>query len=83
MAGELLGRFLPGGGQVGFFTGWLATQDHADKLRGFVSSLSATSPALTLGPIIEAHDDEREGASPRAAKCCAPIRTCRASTSAR
>ena len=61
VAGELLGRFLPGGGQVAFFTGWLATQDHADKLRGFVSSLSATSPGLAIGPIVEAHEDEREG----------------------
>ena len=60
VAGELLGRFTPGTGQVGFFTGWLATQDHADKLRGFVASLSASSPGLSLGPIIEAHDDERE-----------------------
>jgi LacI family transcriptional regulator len=60
VAGELLGRFTPATGQVGFFTGWLATQDHADKLRGFVSSLSASSPGLSLGPIIEAHDDERE-----------------------
>jgi LacI family transcriptional regulator len=59
VAGELLGRFLPGGGQVGFFTGWLATQDHADKLRGFVSSLSASGH--TVGPIVEAHEDEREG----------------------
>jgi LacI family transcriptional regulator len=60
VAGELLGRFTPGTGQVGFFTGWLATQDHADKLRGFVASLSESSPGLSLGPIIEAHDDERE-----------------------
>jgi LacI family transcriptional regulator len=60
VAGELLGRFTPASGQVGFFTGWLATQDHADKLRGFVSSLSASSPGLSIGPIIEAHDDERE-----------------------
>lgn len=60
VAGELLGRFTPATGQVGFFTGWLATQDHADKLRGFVSSLSASSPGLSIGPIIEAHDDERE-----------------------
>ena len=60
VAGELLGRFTPGTGQVGFFTGWLATQDHSDKLRGFVSSLSAANPGLSLGPIIEAHDDERE-----------------------
>jgi LacI family transcriptional regulator len=60
VAGELLGRFTAGTGQVGFFTGWLATQDHADKLRGFVASLSESSPGLSLGPIIEAHDDERE-----------------------
>src|SRR5829696_2090312 len=51
VAGELMGRFTPGGGQVGFFTGWLATQDHADKLRGFVSSLAASSQGLALGPI--------------------------------
>jgi LacI family transcriptional regulator len=61
VAGELLGRFLPGGGQVAFFTGWLATQDHADKLRGFEWSLESTGAALKLGPIVEAHDDEREG----------------------
>lgn len=61
VAGELLARFLPGGGQVAFFTGWLATQDHAEKLRGFKASLSSMGPALTLGPIVEAHDDEREG----------------------
>jgi LacI family transcriptional regulator len=60
VAGELLGRFLPGGGQVGFFTGWLTTQDHGDKLRGLASSLAAINPRLTLGPIVEAHDDERE-----------------------
>ena len=61
VAGELLARFLPGGGQVAFFTGWLATQDHADKLRGFESSLASMGPALKLGPVVEAHDDEREG----------------------
>ncbi len=61
VAGELLARFLPDGGQVAFFTGWLATQDHADKLRGFESSLASMGPALTLGPIVEAHDDAREG----------------------
>ena len=61
VAGELLARFLPGGGQVAFFTGWLATQDHADKLRGFESSLRSPGSALQLGPVVEAHDDEREG----------------------
>jgi LacI family transcriptional regulator len=61
VAGELLARFLPDGGEVAFFTGWLAMQDHADKLRGFESSLRSMGPSLTLGTIVEAHDDEREG----------------------
>ena len=61
VAGELLARFLPGGGEVAFFTGWLAMQDHADKLRGFESSLASAGGGLRLGPVVEAHDDEREG----------------------
>jgi LacI family transcriptional regulator len=62
VAGELMARFLPDGGQVAFFTGWLATQDHAEKLRGFTSSLDSTGAAhITLDPVVEAHDDEREG----------------------
>ena len=61
VAGELMARFLPAGGEVAFFTGWLATQDHADKLRGFESSLESMGPRLRLGPVVEAHDDEREG----------------------
>lgn len=61
IAGELMGRFLPHGGKVAFFTGWLATEDHAEKLRGFESSLHAAGGSIELGPVIEAHDDEREG----------------------
>jgi LacI family transcriptional regulator len=61
VAGELLARFLPEGGEAAFFTGWLATQDHADKLHGFESSLASTGARLRLGPVVEAHDDEREG----------------------
>ena len=61
VAGELLARFLPQGGEVAFFTGWLAMQDHADKLRGFETSLRSIGQSLALGPIVEAHDDEREG----------------------
>lgn len=60
VAGELLARFQPRGGKVAFFTGWLSTQDHAEKLRGFESSLTTTGRALRLGPVVEAHDDERE-----------------------
>ncbi|HEX7019919.1 MAG TPA: substrate-binding domain-containing protein [Gemmatimonadaceae bacterium] len=61
MAGELLSRFLPGGGRVAFFTGWLGTQDHAEKLHGFEASLKAGRAPLQLGPLVEAHDDPREG----------------------
>jgi len=60
VAGELLSRFLPDGGEVAFFTGWLSTQDHAEKLRGFESSLQSPPGRLTLGPVVEAHDNERE-----------------------
>jgi LacI family transcriptional regulator len=58
IAGELFARFLPGGGEVAFITGWLGTQDHADKLRGFDGSLHALAPGLRLTSIVEAHDDE-------------------------
>ena len=37
-------------------------QDHAEKLRGFTSSLGSTGTAhIALDPVVEAHDDEREG----------------------
>ena len=61
VAGELLSRFLPGGGKVAFFTGWLGTQDHADKLRGFESSLAAVGSGLAISSVVEAHDDEQVG----------------------
>ena len=64
VAGELLARFLPGRGEVAFVTGGRPTQDHADRLRGFVTSLSAVNPALKLGPIVETR--RRRGASPDA-----------------
>jgi LacI family transcriptional regulator len=60
VAGELLARFQPAGGKVAFFTGWLSIQDHAEKLRGFESSLAIAGGALRLGPIVEAHDREGE-----------------------
>jgi len=61
VAGEFLSRCLPGGGPVAFFTGWLHTQDHAEKLHGFESSLETFGPRLSLSTIVEAHDDEQEG----------------------
>jgi LacI family transcriptional regulator len=59
VAGELLSRFLPAGGRAAFFTGWLGTQDHADKLRGFESSLNTLGNRLQLAAVVEAHDEER------------------------
>ncbi len=61
VAGELLSRFLPSGGEVAFFTGWLGTEDHAGKLRGFESSLWKVGRGVRLVSMVEAHDDERAG----------------------
>lgn len=61
VAGELLARFLPGGGDVAFFTGWLGTEDHAEKLRGFHASIDAVGRNVRVASVIEAHDDERTG----------------------
>jgi LacI family transcriptional regulator len=59
VAGELLARFLPAGGDVAFFTGWLGTEDHAEKLRGFGASIGAAGRAVRIASVVEAHDDER------------------------
>jgi LacI family transcriptional regulator len=61
VAGELLARFLPGGGDVAFFTGWLGTEDHAEKLRGFHTSVNAVGRGVRVAAVVEAHDDERAG----------------------
>lgn len=58
VAGELFARFLPAGGNIAFVTGWLGTQDHADKLHGFEHSVMTMAPALRLASVVEAHDDE-------------------------
>jgi LacI family transcriptional regulator, galactose operon repressor len=58
-AGELLARFIPGGGSVGVFTSPSGSPDHAERLRGFTTRLSAVNPALTLGPVVAIDDDDR------------------------
>jgi LacI family transcriptional regulator len=50
VAGEFLSRCLPDGGPVAFFTGWLATQDHADKLRGFEASTAGARRRACASP---------------------------------
>jgi LacI family transcriptional regulator len=59
-AGELLGRFVSGVGQVAVVADSIAARAHAEQLRGFASSLSMFSPHLELAAVIESHDDERE-----------------------
>jgi LacI family transcriptional regulator len=54
IVGELLTRFLPGGGQVAFCTGWLTTYEHALELRGFQEGLGSAGGALTLASVVEA-----------------------------
>lgn len=61
VAGELLSRCLPSGGPVAFFTGWLGTQDHADKLRGFEANLRPGAGGVPLAAVVEAHEEERAG----------------------
>jgi LacI family transcriptional regulator len=46
---------------VAFFTGWLGTEDHAEKLRGFHASLDAVGRGVRVAEVVEAHDDERVG----------------------
>jgi LacI family transcriptional regulator len=61
VAGELLARFLPGGGEVAFFTGWLGTEEHAEKLGGFQSSLWNVGRGVRLVSVVEARDSARVG----------------------
>lgn len=59
VVGELFGRLLHGPGAVAIFTGSLATEDHAQKAKGFRSSVAAFGGGLQVAPVIEAHDDEQ------------------------
>jgi LacI family transcriptional regulator len=59
VAGEFLSRCLPAGGRVAFLTGWLGTEDHAEKLRGFEEAVRTTGRKLEIGSVVEAREDER------------------------
>jgi LacI family transcriptional regulator, galactose operon repressor len=58
VAAELLTRFVQGPGKAAFFTGSLGTEDHAEKLEGFRSSLQMLDSPLELLTPLESHDDE-------------------------
>jgi len=60
LAGELLGRFVPGGGQVAVVTCAAGTRAHAEHMRGFEASLSKFGARLQLATVVERHVDERE-----------------------
>lgn len=60
IAAELLAHKLLKKGNVAIFSGELSTLDHAEKLRGFASTLTEQSPHLTLLPALESHERPRE-----------------------
>lgn len=63
IVGELLGRLVHGSGKVGVVTGSLTTEDHADKLSGFRSSLGTFGGGLEIARVLEAHDNQQLGYS--------------------
>jgi len=60
LVGELMGRFLGGGGRVAVVTGQLSTVDHRQKLDGFRQEIGESWPGLGIAAVVEAHDDEAE-----------------------
>jgi LacI family transcriptional regulator len=59
MAAEYLLRAVRRGGSAMVVTGDLDIVDHSEKLRGFEEFLAA-GRGLSLGPVIQAHDDPEE-----------------------
>ena len=60
IAAELLGHFIQKPGSVAALIGDLRIEDHAEKLRCFAASLATLSPHLTLLPVIESHDSQKD-----------------------
>jgi LacI family transcriptional regulator len=60
LAGELMGHFLPLGGEVAIFIGMHATVDHEQKLRAFQSSFRSFCRQGKIVDVVEAHDEEVE-----------------------
>ncbi len=57
---ELLTMRLHSKGSVVVITGDLGIHDHAEKLRGFASTLALMGPHLHLLPSLECHDDPQQ-----------------------
>jgi LacI family transcriptional regulator len=60
VAAELLSLKLQVPSRVTTITGELAIHDHAEKLRGFASTLAILAPHLTLLPVVESHDSPED-----------------------
>jgi LacI family transcriptional regulator len=60
LAGELVARFVPGGGEVALVGESVSTPAHAEHLRGFESSLAMVGPHVALGTVVPSPADERE-----------------------
>jgi LacI family transcriptional regulator len=60
MAAELLSLRLHDKAKVAIITGELSTLDHAEKLRGFSTTLAAQLPHLQLLPALESHEQAEE-----------------------
>jgi LacI family transcriptional regulator len=58
IVGELLSRIMRAPAKVLVVTGSLATEDHADKLEGFRSTMQIRA-SLDIARIVEAHDDQK------------------------
>ncbi len=60
-AGSLMGRFLGGRtGRVGLIAGSMVLRDHSERRFGFCQVIGTDYPALTLQPVSEGRDDERQ-----------------------
>ncbi|MGI4941147.1 MAG: LacI family DNA-binding transcriptional regulator [Janthinobacterium lividum] len=60
-AGSLMGRFLGGRvGRVGLIAGSMVLRDHSERRFGFCQVIGTDHPALTLQPVSEGRDDERQ-----------------------
>lgn len=60
IAAELLTMRLPQESSVAVITGDLGIEDHAERLRGFASTIAVLGPHLRLMPSVETHDDPRQ-----------------------
>lgn len=58
LAGELMGRFVPGGGKVAIVTASTDTREHREQVRGFTASLARLNPSVRLAAVVETQPDD-------------------------